>query len=84
MSYSFSGTAVDGEITEWSATPQAGYAEEESKADLEQARDVAEQMARYVGGTVAISGGGHANPGRTPDDGWATDGMTVSVTRQKT
>ena len=81
MSYSFSGTAVDGGITGWTETPQQDYGEAESLVDLRHAQRLAQNIATLLGGSVTISGGGHSNPNRTPADGWATDQMSISVTR---
>lgn len=81
MSYSFRGTASDGEITEWVETPQQGYAEAESVTDLGFVKELATALAKHLGGDVTISGGGHANPDRTPESSWASDMAYLNVSR---
>ena len=80
MSYQFSGSALDGVITEWTAAPQEGYGSEQSLSDIDVARSVAETVASSIGGSVNIQGGGHSNPDRIPEGNWATDYMSINVT----
>lgn len=83
MSYSFNGKATNGELTEWNPQPQQGYGEAESTADLEAVKEVVEGLAALLGGDCTISGGGHSNPDRDGGTSWATDCVSISVTRIK-
>jgi hypothetical protein len=50
---------------------------------LEGLGDVLPTLAQAVGGgpgaSVAVTVGGHANPGHTPREGWSDDFITVTV-----
>src|SRR5256885_7354084 len=82
MSYSFSGKAHGGVITEWNETPQADDGEAQSKDDLDVAHELAKAMVATIHGNCTISGGGHANPFREPVAPWGPDCMSISVTRE--
>jgi hypothetical protein len=56
-------------------------APDEMEGDFELACELAVQLAERLssGGTVNVSLYGHANRGRKPPSGWASDSIAVSV-----
>lgn len=65
--------------------PQQGYAEEESKAQYEEAEKAVVLLITSgkwgSEGEYTVSMGGHANPGATPEGGWANDYVSISISK---
>lgn len=65
------------------AQAQQGYGEEESQIAIGLATAKAVEIAvsgRLGKGPFSVSANGHSNPSNTPQDGWAKDFMTITVT----
>lgn len=84
MSWSSSGTIEDaGGLDELAFTPQQGHGSTESAEAFDVAKAIATNLiaSGVVGpGPYRVSLAGHANPGHRLAEGWAPDGVTVTVT----
>jgi len=82
VSWSSNGKINSQGTSEYTDTPQVGYGEEESKAQIKEAQAVVKILvdSKVMGeGGFLVTLNGHANPGGEPVENWSLDYIQIQI-----